>query len=85
MSVDDLRDRLAALERDLPTGEHFGQRPAETGCGLPNSAATAGEAQLSGQYTAWHAERDWREAATASAAVALTAAGLFAAAWLATP
>ena len=55
-----------ALERDLPTGEHFGQKPEETGCGLPNSAATAGEAQLSGQYTSWHAERDWREAATAA-------------------
>ena len=55
-----------ALERDLPGGEHFGDRPAETGCGLPNSSLTAGEAQLSGQYTSWHAERDWREAATAA-------------------
>jgi len=55
-----------ALERDLPDGEHFGEKPEETGCGLPNSALTAGEAQLSGQYTAWHAERDWREAATAA-------------------
>jgi putative CocE/NonD family hydrolase len=55
-----------ALERDLPDGEHFGQKPEETGCGLPNSAATAGEAQLSGQYTSWHGERDWREAATAA-------------------
>jgi predicted acyl esterase len=55
-----------ALERDLPGGEHFGQKPEETGCGLPNSSLTAGEAQLSGQYTAWHGERDWREAATAA-------------------
>jgi predicted acyl esterase len=55
-----------ALGRDLPGGEHFGQKPEETGCGLPNSSLTAGEAQLSGEYTAWHAERDWREAATAS-------------------
>jgi uncharacterized protein len=55
-----------ALDRDLPGGEHSGQKPAETGCGLPNSALTAGEAQLSGQYTAWHAQRDWRAAATAS-------------------
>jgi predicted acyl esterase len=55
-----------ALERDLPDGEHFGQKPEETGCGLPNSSLTAGEAQLSGQYTAWHAERDWRAAATAA-------------------
>ena len=55
-----------ALERDLPGGEHFGEKPEETGCGLPNSSLTAGEAQLSGQYTAWHGERDWREAATAA-------------------
>ena len=55
-----------ALERDLPDGEHFGQKPEETGCGLPNSSLTAGEAQLSGQYTAWHGERDWRAAATAA-------------------
>ena len=55
-----------ALERDLPDGEHFGEKPEETGCGLPNSSLTAGEAQLSGQYTAWHGERDWREAATAA-------------------
>ncbi len=58
-------EQLAA-ERDLPGGEHAGQKPAETGCGLPNSSLTAGEAQLSGQYTAWHAQRDWRSAATAS-------------------
>ena len=55
-----------ALERDLPGGEHVGQKPAETGCGLPNSSLTAGEAQLSGQYTAWHGERDWRKGATAA-------------------
>ena len=55
-----------ALERDLPGGEHFGSKPEETGCGLPNSSLTAGEAQLSGQYTAWHGERDWRAAATAA-------------------
>jgi predicted acyl esterase len=55
-----------ALERDLPDGEHFGEKPEETGCGLPNSSLTAGEAQLSGQYTAWHGERDWRAAATAA-------------------
>ena len=55
-----------ALERDLPGGEHSGQKPQETGCGLPNSSLTAGEAQLSGQYTSWHGERDWRKAATAA-------------------
>src|SRR3712207_8437787 len=52
--------RSIALERDLPGGEHVGQKPEETGCGLPNSSLTAGEAQLSGQYTSWHGERDWR-------------------------
>jgi predicted acyl esterase len=55
-----------AFERDLPGGEHFGDKPEETGCGLPNSSLTAGEAQLSGQYTAWHGERDWRAGATAA-------------------
>ncbi|UOY03484.1 CocE/NonD family hydrolase C-terminal non-catalytic domain-containing protein [Blastococcus sp. PRF04-17] len=55
-----------ALERDLPGGEHFGDKPEETGCGLPQSSLTAGEAQLSGQYTSWHGERDWRAAATAA-------------------
>ena len=54
------------LERDLPGGEHFGEKPEETGCGLPNSALTAGDAQLSGEYTSWHAERDWRAEATAA-------------------
>ena len=36
------------------------QRSEDTGCGLPNSAAVAGEDQLSGRYADWHAERDWR-------------------------
>ncbi|MGH3432793.1 MAG: CocE/NonD family hydrolase, partial [Thermocrispum sp.] len=53
-----------ALERHLPGGENFGRNVEDTGCGLPSSSLTAGEAQLSGQYTAWHAERDWREEAT---------------------
>ncbi|MQA59953.1 MAG: CocE/NonD family hydrolase [Actinophytocola sp.] len=48
-----------ALERHLPGGESFGKNQEDTGCGLPNSSLTAGEAQLSGQYTHWHAERDW--------------------------
>ena len=55
-----------ALERHLPGGENEGRNVEDTGCGLPNSSLTAGEAQLSGEYTAWHAERDWREDATAS-------------------
>lgn len=55
-----------ALERHLPGGENFGRNVEDTGCGLPNSSLTAGEAQLSGEYTSWHAERDWREGATES-------------------
>ncbi|MFP5320892.1 MAG: CocE/NonD family hydrolase [Acidimicrobiia bacterium] len=67
-----------ALERDLPPeapaipvlgsgndGENFeanGPNP-QTGCGLANSAAISGPGQLTGQYEAWHAERDWREGA----------------------
>lgn len=55
-----------ALERHLPEGESFGKNQEDTGCGLPQSSLTSGEAQLSGQYTHWHAERDWTEAATAA-------------------
>jgi predicted acyl esterase len=47
-----------AIERKLPGGDDFGNNMEETGCGLPNSSATAGEEQLSGAYSAWHAERD---------------------------
>src|SRR5919106_4523574 len=47
-----------AIERKLPGGDDFGNNMQETGCGLPNSSATAGEEQLSGAYNAWHAQRD---------------------------
>jgi uncharacterized protein len=46
------------------TGDDFGNSPEETGCGLPNSAATAGEDQLSGRYSDWHLQRDWNRGAT---------------------
>ncbi|MGH3520208.1 MAG: CocE/NonD family hydrolase [Haloechinothrix sp.] len=55
-----------ALQRHLPGGENFGRNVEDTGCGLPSSSLTAGEAQLSGEYTAWHADRDWRAGATAA-------------------
>ncbi|GAA5114856.1 CocE/NonD family hydrolase [Haloechinothrix salitolerans] len=55
-----------ALERHLPGGESFGKNQEDTGCGLPNTSLTAGEAQLSGEYTHWHAERDWRAEAAAA-------------------
>jgi predicted acyl esterase len=61
---------VLALERDLPPGspsvfggktgdnfEYAGPNP-QTGCGLPNSAATAGSGQVTGQYELWHATRD---------------------------
>jgi predicted acyl esterase len=44
-----------------PTGEAFGLHPADTGCGAKNSAALAGTGQVTGQYEAFHAERDYRE------------------------
>jgi putative CocE/NonD family hydrolase len=65
-----------ALERKLPpfsdptglthTGDDFGGAMEETGCGLPNSSLIAGEDQLSGRYSAWHEQRDWRAGATAA-------------------
>jgi len=38
--------------------------PEDTGCGLPSSALVSGEDQLSGRYSGWHKQRDWREGAT---------------------
>ncbi|GAA2071549.1 CocE/NonD family hydrolase [Actinomadura alba] len=55
-----------ALERHLPGGESFGKNVENTGCGLPNSSLVTGEDQASGRYAPWHAERDWRAAATAA-------------------
>ncbi len=66
-----------ALERKMPplppdpfglglvhTGDDFGNNLEDTGCGLPNSAAVAGEDQLSGRYADWHLLRDWNKGAT---------------------
>ena len=53
-----------AIERKLPGGDDFGNNMEETGCGLPNSSATAGEDQLSGRYSDWHLARDWSKGAT---------------------
>jgi predicted acyl esterase len=63
-----------ALERKLPTfqdpfglihaGDDFGNSPEDTGCGLPQSAAVAGEDQLSGRYADWHLVRDHAAGAT---------------------
>jgi putative CocE/NonD family hydrolase len=47
--------------------EHRGGQPnPQTGCGLQNSAAFAGTGQVTGQYEAWHAERDWADEAAAA-------------------
>jgi uncharacterized protein len=63
------------LTRELPvevdtialgrTGDNFPtDNPEQLGCGLTTSAYTAGHGQATGQYQAWHAQRDWREGAT---------------------
>lgn len=49
-----------------PGGDSFGKGMEYFGCGLPNSAAVAGEDQLSGRYSDWHAQRDWDDGATAA-------------------
>jgi putative CocE/NonD family hydrolase len=48
------------------TGDSFGRNQQYALCGPQNSALTSGEAQLSGAYEDWHAQRDWRAGATAS-------------------
>jgi predicted acyl esterase len=62
-----------AMERDLPpeapnafsqTGDNWENAPnPQYGCGWQNSSLAAGSGQVTGQYEAWHAERDWREGA----------------------
>lgn len=51
-----------------PNGDDFGptgpNHPAETGCGMTQSAAVGGPDNVTGQYGAWHAARDWRAKAT---------------------
>jgi uncharacterized protein len=67
-----------AMDRDLPpggtdpvsggaTGDNFENAPnPQFGCGWQNSSLTAGSGQVTGQYEAWHAARDWREGAAAA-------------------
>ncbi|HEX4901660.1 MAG TPA: CocE/NonD family hydrolase, partial [Acidimicrobiales bacterium] len=71
-----------AIERDLPPGTpaipligsgnpgdnwtYRGGPNPQFGCGLASSAALAGPGQVTGQYEAWHAARDWREGAAAA-------------------
>jgi putative CocE/NonD family hydrolase len=67
-----------AMDRDLPpgitdpvsgapTGDNFESAPnPQFGCGWQNSSLTAGSGQVTGQYEAWHAARDWRDEAAAA-------------------
>lgn len=55
-----------AIDRHLPGGDNFGNDMQYFGCGLPQSSIVAGEAQLSGQYAKWHADRDFRKTATSN-------------------
>jgi uncharacterized protein len=67
-----------AMDRDLPpgvtdpvsggpTGDNFENAPnPQFGCGWQNSSLTAGSGQVTGQYEAWHAARDWRDEAAAA-------------------
>ncbi|MGH2820527.1 MAG: CocE/NonD family hydrolase, partial [Actinomycetota bacterium] len=47
-------------------GDSFGDNMEYFGCGWESSSLVSGEPQLSGQYTWWHAERDWEAGATAA-------------------
>ncbi|HEV2754527.1 MAG TPA: CocE/NonD family hydrolase [Actinomycetota bacterium] len=48
-------------------GDDFGRAPQDAACGWASSAALAGgDSPVSGQYTAWHAARDFRAAAVAA-------------------
>jgi predicted acyl esterase len=44
-------------------GGYFGQNPHEAACGATQNAAVSGESMASGQYTAYHKERDFSEGA----------------------
>ena len=65
------------LTRELPiemdtmvlgrTGDNFPtDDPEQIGCGAGTSAYTAGHGQATGEYQAWHAQRGWREGASAA-------------------
>jgi predicted acyl esterase len=44
-----------------PCGDNFGNDIQDAACGATQTSLVAGEAQLSGQYVKWHAERDFRK------------------------
>ena len=43
-----------------PTGDNFGNDPQYTACSFDHTAALSGSGQVTGQYEAYHAERDYR-------------------------
>jgi putative CocE/NonD family hydrolase len=49
-----------------PTGDNFGNDMEGFGCGIPHSATFQGPENVTGQYSAWHAARDWRKGASAA-------------------
>ncbi len=53
-----------SMERHLPGGDDEGQDMQYFGCGWQNSAATTGEAWMSGAETQWHVDRDFAKDAT---------------------
>lgn len=61
---------LAAYEQlaaEPPTDQSdpgWARNTANAGCGAPNSAAATGPDYVTGRYTPWHAERDYRSQAT---------------------
>ena len=62
-----LRHLPPSLDTPLgTTGDDFGNNLQYTGCGWLSSSLLAGHGQLTGQYQAWHAERDYRAQATAA-------------------
>ncbi len=46
-----------------PNGDDWGNHVTDTGCGMTQSALLAGHGQVTGEYQAWHGERDWRDGA----------------------
>jgi predicted acyl esterase len=63
-----------AVDRELPPGvndplgdaggDDFMGHPQNAACGVPQSSLVSGEDQLSGRYSDWDRDRDWRAEAT---------------------
>lgn len=60
-----------SIDRHLPPvqpgyGDNFGNDMQYFGCGATKLALVSGDAQLSGEYAGWHAERDFRRGAASA-------------------